>query len=394
MRAVPFFFAICSHPSQDYLQPVRSQVGGSSAGPVLSMIALPILCAVVLRIGWSFAGLYGQDAHDYLHQAQAWHAWFLGGARPEGSLHPQLYPLLGGAIGLVTGDLMALRILSLGALIGVVMIVRSELLARDADRRVVDMYMIISLVASPFLLRQAMFAMSDLLCLFFIMLAYRMAVRFGDDGKNRRTFGVALCAGAALAVRFAAAPLAIAIGIHVLVSTIRQRAWKAALAGLAGKAVLAVAILVVLGKAGTRALHHPWIENWSVLNFFQRSFDTLDGTADYRWPNIVHAFFPIGHPGFLLMGVPLLFFFHREDLKARGARLAILMFALYACLSSVSRPRRRTRASLCRSRASASGRCRLGVSPKVSMRPAAPEGASGRSAGRGARHPRSPRASG
>jgi len=293
------------------------------------IVALPVVCAMVLQAGWSFEGLYGQDAHDYLHQAKDQHAWFLGGARPEASSHPQLYPLLGAVLGLLTGDLFALRLISIGSLIAIAMIVRKELAARGGDQRIVDAYVLIALIASPFMLRQAMFAMSDLLCLLFIMLAYRMAMRFRDDGKNRRTFGVALCAGAALATRFAAAPLLIAIGAHVLISTIRQRAWKAALAGLAGKALLAVAILVVIGRAGEGSVRHPWLIDWSIRNFIARSFDTLDGYASYAWPNVVHALFPFFHPGFLLIGALLLFFVRKEDVHVRGASLALVMFALY-----------------------------------------------------------------
>lgn len=277
-----------------------------------------------------FEGLYGQDPHDYLHIAHAWNAWSRGGSLPAGTLHAQLYPLLGGLLGRLVGDLMALRLITAASFVGVVLIAARQLEGMAADQQLARAYLLVAVAASPFLLRHSLFVMSDVPCLLLIMVAYRQAVRFRADGRSRRTWGVALAAGGALAMRPAAAPMLAVIGTYILVAIIHQRAWRAALAGLLGKAMLAGVVVLLLGRMEVGGWAHPWLTGWSPLHFVRRDFSTLDGHAHYALPNIINVLKPLVHPGFLTIGVVLLPFFRRVDLKRPGAGMAAAMFAAYA----------------------------------------------------------------
>ena len=293
-------------------------------------LLLPIAAAVAWAHAQGFAGLYGQDPHDYLHRAEAWYAWLHGEGRPAHSPHPQLYPLLGALVGVIGGPWSGLRLVSIGAYLGVVHIVRLEVDRRSSDRGANNAFVLLAVAASPFMLRHALFVMSDMLCLLFVMIAYRQAVLFRADGKGHRTMITALCAGAALATRFAAAPPFLAIGVHILRTIIHQRAWKAALAGLFGKGLLAVLVLVLLGRSETPFWHHPWLTGWSPMNFFRHAFQTVDGAGHYPLPNILHALSSVVHPGFLPLGCALVFLFRRSDLQEHATALAVGMFLLDA----------------------------------------------------------------
>ncbi len=291
---------------------------------------LPLTAAAVWAWSQHFAGLYGQDAHDYLARARDWHGWLLGGPRPEPSLHPQAYPFAGAVLGFVVGsEWRALRIISALAFLGVVQLVHAEARRRMTDEQAAASITLLGVAASPFMLRHALFAMSDMLCVFFVMMAYHQALLFRLDGRGKRTLITALSAGAGLATREASAPLFLVIGLHILFSIFKHGAWRAALAGLLGKGALALLVFVLLGRSGRSVWDHPWLLAWSPLNFFRRSFHTIDGFSEHPLPNLVHALFPLAHPGFLLPGLLLLFFLRPADAKDDGVRLAAGAFSAY-----------------------------------------------------------------
>lgn len=290
-------------------------------------MGIPLLCAASLQLGWDFMGLYGQDAHDYFQKALAWSRWFTGGDAPTPILHPQGYPISGALIGFVIGGpliaLRALSILSLGVVTGSVL--RTLIRSGAGDARAMP-FTVIAVLGSPFLLRGAMLIMSDLYAATFCMLSFACAHATMRSAQNALL--ATILAGAAIGVRHAAAALMVPMLAVLVVRLLRGRSWGSLMAvGVGGIVAVLVARALPGGPSGFP--DHPWLRDWSLLNFFRRSFTTMDGAAHHALPNLVHALLPFAHPGFLPIGALLLPFVGWRDLRQAPRATAAIMIGAY-----------------------------------------------------------------
>lgn len=292
----------------------------------------PLLVPIVVAFTWvsvsGYQGLNGQDAHDYYRIARAWQAYLVeGGERPIMAEHPHGYPILGAVFGLVVGPLWALRIISVLAFAGVVIILDRSL--RHGEGGAISRtYLLFGIALSPFLLRYALTTMSDVLALVFTTAAFCSALTWIRDRGYAALIGMVGFLALALSVRLAVAPIAVLLVLFVAGERAAARIGPRMVAIISFIAVVAVSILAAAMQRNGVLLGTPLAE-WTPLNLFRRDLISDDGVLHYMFPNILYALGVVIHPGQFTIGLFVIPFFRWNDLKDPPTRLAAILLGGY-----------------------------------------------------------------
>lgn len=313
------------------LRAARITFGGMRAVGILAgrwLPALPLAAALAASAAAGYAGLNGQDAHDYLRLARGYTAWLHGGARPVMVEHPHGLPLLAAIIGASgIGELAALRLISAAGLLAVLLAFRDALLRQCRDPLVTNGFLLLAFGLSPFLLRQSLTVMSDVPAIGCGAFAYACALRW-HDGRGWRWL---LLAFALLAIG-SAFRLAIAPVIAVFACWVVREAlgWRRA----GRMAMLAALVAALIGMLCWPSILHAYarlpMEHWSPANLLRSAHLSDDGVLAYALPNLAYVLSVPVHPGFVPIGALLLPFFRLKDLASPGAVLALSIFMVYA----------------------------------------------------------------
>lgn len=303
-------------------------------GAVLAGLVLLAAAWAAFRLATGFDGLYGQDAHEYLRFAGEVRAFLAGGPRPGPFFWPVVYPALAAALSCLTGSLPAAAQLVSGlSLLGAFAAGAATLARRfPSDARLAVAYWGAGFALAPFVFRASLASMSDLLGAAFLCAFVFFAFEWERDGESRDLALAAFFAVAAVTTRhpvaLVLAPGAVTIGVGAL----RRRAFRAA-ALAAGAALLALVPTLLLARGGAASpLHYPGLAEWSLSHAFARTVETPDGVLSYRVPTIAFAVSNAVHPGFFVLGVPLLLASRREDLDGplpRALAAGWLLSALF-----------------------------------------------------------------
>lgn len=296
----------------------------------------PLLLTIpaLLALGWTslsgYEGLNGQDAHDYLRIAVYWRHWASGGERPIMVEHPHGYPIAGALLGVpFNSTLLGLRTISLLAAFLLLFALRRTLLTTGTEGSAIDVYLLLAVGASPFVLRYTMMVMSDIPGMALLMMAFACSVRWNEDRTWALALSALLFAVLALAMRLAVAPMLVAL-VLALFHGARPGRWKRwSIAVLLFGVVLAAACFFVpVAEIEVIVARSP-LGEWSPLNLFRRTLLSDDGVLHYRFPNVLYVLGLFVHPGILPIGVCLLPFFRWADLRATTARLAAFVLFGY-----------------------------------------------------------------
>ncbi|MGB0369239.1 MAG: ArnT family glycosyltransferase, partial [Flavobacteriales bacterium] len=138
------------------------------------------------RFGFSFNGLYGQDAYAYLLHAREWKAFFLGGDIPGGFFWPPNYSILAALLSLLVKSefysLQFISVLSMVGLGGMLNRLIKEAYPQTGDTmRIV--FVILAFLLSPFMFRLGMQSMSDMLAMFFLTASFYQLWRYFQNGS-------------------------------------------------------------------------------------------------------------------------------------------------------------------------------------------------------------------
>jgi hypothetical protein len=289
------------------------------------------LLVVAGALSWStwanHKGLNGQDAHDYLRIAKEWSHWSIGEGRPRMVEHPHGYPIAGALLGIFGSELLGLRLISASALLLIAAMMRWLLLRPGAERIRVDVYVLLAVVLSPFMLRYSMVVMSDVPAMAIMMAAFLFTVRWLSEGRSCWPTLALLFIGLALGFRIAVAPLVLPLILAIVhgPSAGRRMRWVAMFVGLA---LLIVGAWYALGADVLGMLGSP-LREWSPFNLFRRELHSDDGVLHYTFPNLLYVTSVVIHPGFFVMGLLLIPFVRRSDLGPVHARLALIMAVCY-----------------------------------------------------------------
>ena len=284
-------------------------------------------------IGASLAGyhgLNGQDTHDYLRIARTWTAWMAGAPRPVMVEHPHGYPMAGAMLGMVVGsEHLALRIISAGAMLVLLLLVRGLLRRSFPGSARIDLLVLLALGTSPFLLRYSLMVMSDIPSTVLVFTTYVCAVRWWIDQRVQWLIAALVAAGLAITVRLAVAPMLMALALILIHGESKGRMGRWLFVAATTAVCCAVLLLNVPLEEVWGILMRSPLGEWSPMNLIRRDFRLDDGDLHYTVPNIGYVISVFGHPGFLLMGAGLLPFLRRSDLRPVHARIAAFLVVCY-----------------------------------------------------------------
>ncbi len=298
----------------------------AAAGVLLGFLLL-------LRGGWDFHGLYGQDAHEYHRYARALMDRLAGGPPPGDYFWSPNYPLLGGLLGFCCGGDAAwgLQLCSLLAALGTAWFGRKILLLwwpESAEE--VDRWAFLALVCGPAMLKFGLLGMSDMVAALGVMGAWHGAVRFAQSAGASRSalLGAAFWAAWAVGARYAVAPLLLPAGVWVL-WTLRARHGVPLLAALAVAAVPLLPYIVWKGDTPAAFVQHEWLARWSPVHFFRSAFPHPDGDLQYPLPNLVYAAYAFVHPAIFPAALLLVPFWRPGDGRTGGKWALLAAVAVY-----------------------------------------------------------------
>lgn len=265
--------------------------------------ATALAIALVTRIVFRFDGLYGQDAFAYFRFARAIWPHLLHGAPlpllywPRGypAAIAALLPLTGG--GPLAGQLVSALAMAGGAAATFGLVQELERRAasdgqspsRDADptaRLVAGL----CVAASGVSLRNSQVVMADGLAFGLTAMALWAIARYLRAGRGGwlvlAAVGVAFGAVTRWQIGMLALPLGAALLVERPMSTSGEspRRWPWFVAAAAVGALILGSQLWTAHAVPKSFAQHEWLQRWSPLNAFRRSFHTTEGAARYRFP--------------------------------------------------------------------------------------------------------------
>ncbi|MEM9023505.1 MAG: glycosyltransferase family 39 protein [Bacteroidota bacterium] len=293
---------------------------------------VPVLAFVLLRLIVDFNGLYGQDSHEYLRFSKALHHWMLTGEHPGAFYWPLNFPLFGALMTFIVQDpILAMQLVSMlgGALL---LVFLRQLLVRSFAQHagLVNPFLLAVAALSPYLLRASLSVMSDVLAMAFVVGAFAAFLRWREQPAMRGLLVMAFWAALAVHTRYASFVLLAIPGVAVLIQSVKQQRWGGLLLGLGLGLVLSLPHWWLRQGEAFGFLGNAYFQDWSVGHFFQSSFTGQDGTLAYAVPNILFVWSSLVHPGFLLLGAPLLLFVRKADVAHSALKFAIPIIVLYA----------------------------------------------------------------
>jgi hypothetical protein len=248
-----------------------------------------------------FDGLYGQDSYEYLRYANAIQEYIIDGVHPGTYFWPVLYPTLGSLLGFVFGStafaLQFISCMSFG-IACIYMLKTIRLLYPKANYHF--LYVLIFAVFCPFLLKMGLIVMSDALALVFVVLTVYFF--FKSHIKNTNLAPIFVFATCALMTRYASLFITFPLIVYALYLVWKRKQFlQLLLAGLVSF-IVAIPFLIFQWGALFEASENPFLQTWSVANYFKSSFTTGDGTANYTFPNLIYTLYVFFHPGFIFLG--------------------------------------------------------------------------------------------
>ncbi len=266
---------------------------------------------IVINIVYGFDGLYGQDSYEYLRYTNAISDWYAGGEHPGDFFWPVLYPLFASWLGWFMESGLALQLISLMALMGNLILVRKmlELLYPEKlEARLLNAFIIVAMIASPYFLRAGIIVMSDMLAAFFVTFTMFSCIKSVKEEHWSGTVLAFFAASLSVMTRY---PTAILVGPAILfligLQVKRKHLFWLVLATVVGVVGL-LPFFIVKGGGVNQFFAHDGLQRWSPVNFTSTRFATADGFNEHDYPNWLYALSPFFHPGYLSMGIPLLFF--------------------------------------------------------------------------------------
>ncbi len=299
-----------------------------NSGLFFGLLALLLFLFTVFA---SFNGLYGQDAHEYFRYTKSMHDFFVSGKNPGDYFWPLLYPVCGGLLSLFIPTLLSLQLISsISFVVTFYFLEKIIAILFDTEKRSIRIYLLLFLFLSPFMLRASAVVMSDMFCTMWITISFYAFIKFYSLYKQKYFLLFVVSATAAAMTRYVSSVLiflpAIVIGIRFL----KQFSIKYFCLAILSVLVLTAPHFLIRQTNPAAFLHHDWLQNWSLQNFFRVSFDTLDGHAEYSFPNILYAFLNWIHPGYIFTGVFFIFFFRKKIVQSLIQKILLGSVFLYS----------------------------------------------------------------
>jgi hypothetical protein len=286
------------------------------------------VCWTIVVVGFSFNGLYGQDAHEYFRYTNRIYGWLTSGNEAGTYFWPVLYPLLAALGSFIMPTALSLQVVSLIG-IGITLVYTYKLIRLIHPEGKPKNYLLVSLTACPFLLQSSVLAMSDALATGLVVGAVYHSYCFIKKQLLLHLLLATLLSGLAFQCRYACAALLLPVACYTLFSLLKHKpVWWL----IPTFATLCFSLLpdVLIRSESSFPLQFETItSNWSVSHFFSATFHTKDGLLSYSKPNILYVLGLFYHPAYFLLFFPLLPFYKTLKPKSLLQQLLWITLAFY-----------------------------------------------------------------
>jgi hypothetical protein len=283
---------------------------------LLLFLLLGGIIFVVFRV-LDFDGLYGQDAYAY--KEHAWHikSYLLGGSRPPKFFWPVNYPFLAAIVDFIVNDFtITLQVISILSWSFIGYFSYRMLRQQYPNSLALNslLYVVVFISFAPYLVRFAGCSMSDELTTLFVLLCFKFSLN--TQKKNTLlwavTFGLL-----AVFTRYGAMVL-VAIPItYSFYHQMKKQPFHFYISLAVVSFIIVLPYFYFNGVELYSTLQRSVTSDWSMISWFQSSFESPEGTLNYDLPNIIYAFYNFFHPLFLFIGLPLIIYaiYHKINLN-------------------------------------------------------------------------------
>lgn len=298
----------------------------------LFILIFIVLFFFIIKFVFSFDGLYGQDAYEYLRYTESLVNYIKTLKNPGDYFWGIYYPLLGSFLTFIVGNsALALQLISfLSLLVSSVYLNKIiELIYKEKTNMIV-VFVFFSL--SPIVLIHSFLVMSDMLTCALVLVSIYYFLSYLEFSKNKSfLFGVTFCFLAIL-TRYAIAVVLFPFCIAVLIKFIKNKHFKLVLYSIPIIFVISLPHVLVKSQNSLQFLTHSWLQSWDFFNLFKSHFITIDGESYNNFINVIYICFQLVHPAFFVFGiVMLIFILQNRNIKInKYQRIILLSIVFYA----------------------------------------------------------------
>lgn len=296
---------------------------------------LAMLSFAVLRWGFGFDGVFGQDAFEYARYASAWLNFMREGIDPGDYFWPMIYPLLGAVLAYITflPISFCLQFLSTFSLGTIAYLLHRRVEAKRPQvisETVVYAIVILATFLSPYMFRAGMIVMTDMLAALFVLLTFTCYDWWLKTSKNSFITLMLFSAALATMTRYGSFIL-IVFPFIFSIKRLQKEHIRYYLLGFTLGLIVCIPHFYVRWNNSDAFLQHSALHDWSFLHFFNIPEHSFQGLLGLRLPNIIIVLSPFVHPGFFMLGIVSLgsLFYSKIDKKYRVYWIAILVYLLF-----------------------------------------------------------------
>lgn len=291
--------------------------------------SLPILVIIVLRF-LNFDGAYGQDSYEYLRYTNAIEKYFYEGVKPSSFYWPVLYPLLGFVFKTLFGNaILSLQILSCFSLSLSCIYVLKTINLLFPKNQYDFLFVFLFGLLSPYFLKTGLVVMSDATAILFIVLSFYYFFQFKI--KKRGLIFSLFFISCAVMTRFPSAIILFPIVIATLVLAFKEQKYKQLFISFLLAGIPLIPYFIFQEKSLLSATENPFLKSWSIENFFNSRYSSVDGFQNYLLPNLIFVLKIFYHPGFVFVGFILSFLYLKKKVffKSYSSKIIITSIAIY-----------------------------------------------------------------
>jgi len=278
-------------------------------------LILPIICLLIVRL-IGFDGLYGMDSYEYYRYSISLKEFFLHGDDPGSFFWPVGYPILIAILSFLMPVSFAGQLLSILCLIGIYYYTNRIIKLCYSNNEDSRYYTLITVLLAPYLMRNGMQFMADLLGVFCLCAAafYALKFRLKKETKSILLFGVFATYG--VFSRYGNVVPLFPFIILIIPTYIKSFRWQNLLAFIAPLLLIGIHFSIK-GIEDSTVVSHHFLEEWNIGNFFKTSFVSTTehnlATHTYTFPNLLYYFGLFLYPGYCFLNVVFLFLAFKKN---------------------------------------------------------------------------------
>lgn len=277
-----------------------------------------------------FDGAYGQDAYEYLRFSENLTGFAFHGDNLTTFSWPLGYPFFVALINIIIHDVFVSgQLVSLVALAGISVFSKKTINLLYPENNVSGYYSMIFILASPYMVRLGLSAMSDMLAALFVVLTFYSFFKFKKKQEAQFLLLTIAFGALSLITRNGAITLIFIPCLLGIIELFKLKKWTTiALAGFLSFLIMFPSYLI--GNSQIKGVNYSMTESFSFSHLFSSNFNhSFDGIHNELMPNIVYILYPFFHPAFLFVGGLLLVILFIKKLSVKKILLySILLYLI------------------------------------------------------------------